>query len=211
MMAENEPQQPRDAFAPVESGDPKEVGNACFVDGQAIADGNAWDIYAIGYSMQAEAGINALLRGNNGDYLVYPILFCYRHYLELRLKQLIIAGAELYDQNLTAPNRHNLIELWDAIYVPILHETWSSDLAHRDFERAGDVIGWFNEFDPSSEAFRYPIGKSGRLLPKSSLGVNLISVREAMAEVTITLDAVSGEILMHLDAARDHRKRYGSP
>ncbi|MDP9181101.1 MAG: hypothetical protein M3O21_05195 [Chloroflexota bacterium] len=94
------------------------------------------------------------------------------------------------------------------IYVPILHETWSSDLAHRDFERAGDVVGWFNEFDPSSKAFRYPIGKSGRLLPKSSLGVSLISVREAMAEVTIALDAVSGE--MHLDAARDDRKRYGS-
>ncbi len=75
MMAENEPQQRRDAFAPVESGGPKEVGNARFVDGRAIADGNAWDIYAIGYSMQAEAGINALLREATGTISFTPFSF----------------------------------------------------------------------------------------------------------------------------------------
>src|SRR5208282_6491263 len=39
-------------------------------------------------------------RGSNGHYLVYPIVFLYRHYVELVLKQLLVMIADLAEEAL---------------------------------------------------------------------------------------------------------------
>lgn len=48
------------------------------------------------------------------DFLVYPIIFCYRHYLELELKTMLAlyGGAVGLESNW---HSHDLVELWSQI------------------------------------------------------------------------------------------------
>src|SRR6266478_1683118 len=56
----------------------------------------SFSVYAIGYKDAADALIERVLEKNFGaDLQIYPIAFLYRHYLELRLKQLLICGGRV--------------------------------------------------------------------------------------------------------------------
>jgi len=55
-----------------------------------------WDAYASGYLEAANLLVEkALETGQRTDTLIYPVAFLYRHYLELRLKEITIQGGEL--------------------------------------------------------------------------------------------------------------------
>src|SRR5947209_3389712 len=74
-------------------------------DGVMLVLGSAsgqWSIYAEGYKALADAGVEHAKRWDM-DIVVYPIIFCYRQYLELRLKELIVTAGALLDQNLVRP------------------------------------------------------------------------------------------------------------
>ncbi|MGB7572016.1 MAG: hypothetical protein WBL87_09700, partial [Methanothrix sp.] len=77
-----------------------------------------WDLYSTGYK---EAG-DLLIENadNHTDFLVYPIVFLYRHCIELRLKQISIEGNKLLktqvftekEMKATLFREHNLDSLW---------------------------------------------------------------------------------------------------
>ncbi len=66
-------------------------------------------------------------RQNHGLHLVYPIVFLYRHSIELILKQCILLGSLTLGEKLAPSARshvnrsHDLTELWND-YVPILRK-----------------------------------------------------------------------------------------
>lgn len=72
--------------------------------------------YTEGYRRAADILINHIDEsGRDQDFLVYPVLFLYRHHLELLIKQIIglaLALAEDPDKHQYKKDDHNLNNLW---------------------------------------------------------------------------------------------------
>src|SRR5665811_2493141 len=59
---------------------------------------DGWTLYATGYREAADLLVRHIeQRGVDQDMLVYPVLFLYRQYLELEIKDLIRQGRRLQD------------------------------------------------------------------------------------------------------------------
>ena len=75
-----------------------------------------WDVYAIGYKMAGDLIVQHMenIEKNN---LVFPIVFLYRHYIELRLKEIINNGYLLLniknDNQIHYMKEHNIDKLWN--------------------------------------------------------------------------------------------------
>jgi len=132
---------------------------------------NDWYSYCTGYRRAATVLVNHITQkhyhSQRRDYSkyweapAYAVIFLYRHYLELRLKELILA----YGGNLSIiSNEHSLLNLWkelrkqDDVQPEVLH---SESL--KDIETAEKIIAQFDEIDRKSQVFRYPIDKAGRV------------------------------------------------
>ena len=119
--------------------------------------------------------------------MVFPIIFLYRQYLDLRLKQIIRDGFRLLDDDREFPKKHELDKLWQ-ICKSIL-EKIEPKASHNDIEAVDEAIGQFCTLDPSSEAFRYPIKKSGeRSLPADLQYINLRNLADVMGKLTNFFD-----------------------
>src|SRR5437867_84859 len=74
--------------------------------------------YAEGYKQAADiitaevTGTEEKFLKSTRDYVVYPVVFLYRHYVELRLKEIILIGRKLYDMSQGLPKHHKIEELW---------------------------------------------------------------------------------------------------
>ncbi len=92
------------------------------------------------FRVAAERLLDAALANNETWEAAYPILFCYRHGLEISLKTLVPG----------APRDHPLMTLWAALQSRIAGKYPADQLAW-----LGDRIGEFEQVDPRSTAFRY--------------------------------------------------------
>lgn len=79
------------------------MGNKLFRDGDdwennsiiRRSTSNQWLFYVEGYRIAAERLVdNVLTTQTERDTLIYPIVFLYRHYIEIQLKEIIIIGSE---------------------------------------------------------------------------------------------------------------------
>lgn len=138
------------------------------------------DAYTHGYRRAAEYLVKcALTNQRDCNALAYPIVFLYRHHIELALKRIIwcvpgILSRELTDQERKHLNSHQLKPLWDDL-EPIFGSickavNWKKPKA-ADLYGAREYIRQLSEVDPSSESFRFWKLKSGA----SSLPANLDS------------------------------------
>lgn len=67
---------------------------------------------ATGFHMGADALVQRVVdKRADQDWLVFPIVFCYRHYLELLLKDIIAAAAALDGETPEGVNGHKLVPL----------------------------------------------------------------------------------------------------
>src|SRR6478609_5485267 len=71
--------------------------------------------YAEGYKIAAQRLIKHVVEtGEDQDFLVYPIIFLYRHHIELLLKSILEQLPYLLDKKLKTNHcSHNLAELWN--------------------------------------------------------------------------------------------------
>ena len=61
---------------------------------------DGWWIYATGYKLGADLLVQYVTETHkNQDRLIYPIVFLYRQYLELRLKELIKNGSTIIEES----------------------------------------------------------------------------------------------------------------
>jgi hypothetical protein len=103
----------------------------------------------------------------DADFLVYPIIFLYRHYVELQLKRLIPMGALLVNKAISEADRkrlleHSLVGLW-ALFEPVLQEAAQGIVAmtHEEIEGLGWYVNELNKFDPRSFSARYALDRDG--------------------------------------------------
>ena len=131
--------------------------------------------------MVKAAGHDKLAR----DTLVFPIIFNYRHYLEISLKYLLATYGPTVG---VEPNwhSHNLATLWGSV-LEMLDMYGTTDPDEAD-PIVGGIILEFAKIDPASYAYRYPVDKQGKLLPVAQSDLHLPTLADVMNAVSGYLD-----------------------
>src|SRR2546426_11026884 len=144
-------------------------GDRLFVDSQdwynnAVLNGQRdnLSLYAVGYKRAGEILAEMVVKSRRDhDSLVFPIVFVYRQYLELRLKQLIRDSRRLLGDSSGFPATHKIAELWK-LCRPLLDQT-GLKTDEQVLEVIEELIAEFAEVDEDSYAFRYPTDKRNNL------------------------------------------------
>jgi hypothetical protein len=93
--------------------------------------------------------------GPHHDTLLFPVLYLYRHCLELKLKELVLLGVriEFFELAKVAENleKHRLCPLWTKAKRLILHSYPKDEEA----QAAEGIINEFHRIDPDGQTLRY--------------------------------------------------------
>jgi hypothetical protein len=130
--------------------------------------GKGWGAYAVGYKEAADSLARRFLKNWQGnDTLTYPMVFLYRQYLELRLKEVIMLGQKLLDEPLDIQKKiigsHSLEDLWKPCreILEILGKSglWPEDSVEQ-LDSVEVLVMEFHGKDPKATNFRYPVTKA---------------------------------------------------
>jgi hypothetical protein len=131
--------------------------------------------------------------------LIYPILFNYRHALELEIKWVLNTYGRFADiQNFE--RNHNLTQLWKACRQVI--EEVGGPSQDGSLEAVEHIVLEFHALDPASFAFRYSTDKKGKPVPLPQ-SVDLKNIRDVMEGVENFFQGVDGQ-LDHNSSAIDY-------
>lgn len=124
--------------------------------------------------MQATAEGNASV-----DLAVYPIIYNFRHAIELGLKYLADLLPSIWDETLAYKPTHKLLDVWQLVrpYLlrdPAFNDSSSPILSVDEF--LADII----EFDPDAEVFRFPKDRGGNLYLQDVAYINIAILGEAL-------------------------------
>ena len=155
--------------------------------------------YTEGYRRAADILINHIDEsGRDQDFLVYPVLFLYRHHLELLIKQIIglaLALAEDPDKHQYKKDDHNLNNLWPVAQKLILEV----DDSYRpsDFRLVKEVVKALHQADERATDFRYARRNDGT---RSLEGIHYVN--------TLNRPGFPGECFICELRLPDHRFRW---
>ncbi|EWH01485.1 hypothetical protein [Halomonas sp. BC04] len=146
------------------------------------------ELYIVGYKEAGDSLVNSVAdRSGSADSLIFPIVFLYRHYIELRLKSLLHDGNRLLDIEHKQKSEHQLSKLWSKVR-DILVELWP-DGSKDDLVAFDSLINQFEKVDPRSTTFRYPKDFDGNnSLQMDSPRVNLRNLKEVVGAMAIILE-----------------------
>lgn len=172
------------------------------------SDSDKWDFYIEGYKRAAEILAEQVqVERFSLDYLVYPILFLYRQYLELEMKYLIRNGGQLLGEDTAFPKDHDISGLW-VLCRQILTRIWP-DGSENDLEEVGRLIKEFSRTDSRSMAFRYPEDKKGNFFLGSISHINIRNVKEIMARLARLLGGSQLGVTELLAVKKESAAEYG--
>ncbi len=167
-------------------------------------------IYALAYRDAADMLV-AAIKGRKwySDVDACPIVFLYRHSIELYLKAIILWGAglvrlqsgeEINTDNLFAT--HKFGDLLPPVKRIFKEAGWLGDncadanageAKFGTFEEIEKLITAFEEIDPKSFSFRYPVDNKGEANLPEHFHFNVIALGEETSEMLKALDgAVTG-------------------
>ena len=178
--------------------------------------------YSEGYRMAARQLAEGVCkegeRGCYQDYLVYPIVFLYRHNVELVLKRLLVMIADLADEDLDHKSskdleKHCLDQLWANVKRFLekdeIRAGCSLTLEAQDREGIDSYLQQLSVVDPDSQAFRYPRNKRGeRLLPEALKSINIAVFSDHMERLCSFLDNLDSYLDSLLEIGSDMRAEY---
>jgi hypothetical protein len=152
--------------------------------------------YAEGYRLAGRIVADHVIQNRwDADFLVYPIVFLYRHNVELQLKRLIPTGAALTDTALDEidtqllQQSHDLSRLW-AVFEPILRETSQGvGVTGVEIEAIASYVRQLHKIDQGSYSFRYMATKAGTpSIDRQKLPhINIGELAECMEKLTAYL------------------------
>jgi len=156
-----------------------------------MEDQSGWPlgVYAEAYHRAAETLTRSLLRirwpSLRRDAAIIPILFLWRHHLEISFKAIIANIADHEEKpKPSIESTHDLTLLW-SLAKKGLEELVLDD---EEIKRIGRVVRSFSGFDPDSQAFRYPKRRGGQ---RAAPGLHLVDARKlnrVMTQVASTLE-----------------------
>jgi hypothetical protein len=164
--------------------------------------------YAEGYQIGAIKLIDCLdMTRNDKDFLVYPIVFLIRHYVELRLKEIIQGLNYCIDNSKDFPTGHNIDFLWKDFKKK--YSEIGENTNDENFKSMDSIIYELHTFDPISMSFRYPVDKEGNKTQKLDY-INVLNLRETFIKVTFFMDGVAMQIGHYVDITPDlYQENYG--
>lgn len=122
--------------------------------------------------------------------LVYPIVFCYRHYLELTLKAALQHYGSLGELT-SAWAHHKLEDLWRD-YRTLLCAVGGDSSEDKATDAVEQCVAEFAKIDPTSDAFRYPTNRRGQPFTADIEMLDLASLRDTMDAIENYFVAVEG-------------------
>lgn len=125
--------------------------------------------------------------------LIYPIVFCYRHSLELTVKAILEEYGEPSD------NHHKLEVLW-IDFRKLLCRFHLEHAAQDDISAVEVCIAEFAKIDPLSQTFRYPTSKKGQPFEIDHEYIDLLHLRCTMQAIANYFDGVGTYIHELLNA-----------
>lgn len=139
------------------------------------------------------------------DVLVYPIIFCYRHHLELRMKEIIKLGRNLLDGKGDYDDNHQLTVLWRDCRTIVLR-VWAENEAPGELPLIDHFITELDRADSKSDGFRYweSTKRSGRTPNLEGIGhINIRHFRDCMKAMTDFLGSAALGISVYLEQSRE--------
>lgn len=132
-----------------------------------------------GYKLAADLLVEqAEAQGSRRRKLVYPIVFCYRRYLELTLKAVLQHYGPLGDLT-SSWTHHSLEDLWRD-YRSLLRAVDGGNSEDQGTGAVEQCVAEFAKIDPASDAFRYPTRRRGQPFGTELVMLDLISLRDTM-------------------------------
>jgi hypothetical protein len=183
-------------FEPLFKADSDYQNNACL---NYVHD--ATPAYIAGYKIAADKLVN------NMDYRldsqVYPIVFLYRHHVEISLKGIIEAGNFLLDTKCKT-GIHKLSSLWVEV-KRIAKEIWNKEFPEKDFVFIDHIIQEFEIYDARSTAFRYAKTKDGKNPNPDLFHINVRHLRDMIEKFNEVLLPIDCRISFYLDHVEEFR------
>jgi hypothetical protein len=136
--------------------------------------------------------------------MIYPILFCYRHALEMAMKWIIGAYGHRFEMSPTELD-HNLWHLWQACRE--MFNQIDDESAARSTSTVEKLLKEFHDLDTRAEAFRYPMKKDGTPIPLPDVDIDLINLKQVMEGLENFFNGADG-YLDSLCSARDEMEYY---
>jgi hypothetical protein len=150
----------------------------------------------------------ALSDSTKRDFVIYPILFLYRQFLELGLKEVVIYAQELSDEEeVKRRDHHRLQDLWSEFERLMTKVSDGSVNDHVAVIR--NAVQQFASLDPTSQLFRYPENKDGTSVSYPLARVNLPTLRAEMRNAGIAMEMVSGGLSALVDQRREFLGEMG--
>lgn len=147
-------------------------------------------VFAKGYFMAAKKLCEYLLSKNSfSDYEAYPVIFLYRHSLELYLKNVIYKSATLsfYKQIKDLESRlfniHDLVKLAEIVAALFQKLFPQNNELKNIIENVRVISIEFSSLDANSYAYRYPIDREGNPSTKRNQRVNLNAIYNSLNEI----------------------------
>lgn len=167
-------------------------------------------LYISGYEKATELLVKEVLKSNsNIDTLIYPIMFSYRHYLELCFKELSwlckqvikdkpsfiikVKGEkkfEKYDNNV-----HGLSPCWQSVLNDL--RIIDGDLPKSTVSQINKTVDEFQKLDPNGQSFRYPENRDWvntldgqRFINLNSVANNFSETRDRVNQLLIWVDSL---------------------
>ena len=151
-------------------------------------------VAATGYKDGADALVERLSETGRNDALIFPIVFCYRQYLELKLKAvgqiLRVLSAENFRKI------HDLNKLWEPVREALAAKLDPSETGPLDAVAA--CIAEMNSIHPGSVAFGYPEFED---VLRVGHQIDLANLMSVMMRVAAFLDAAEDAVESSGDSA----------
>jgi hypothetical protein len=164
--------------------------------------GGGWLLYAFGYRNAAEALVARVAEDRGeADALVYPIVFCFRQYLELLLKDTLREARRYHGIDDSFDHQHSLLHHWRPLR-PLLEERWPGHPGPLD--AVEDNLTQIDAVDRGSFAFRYAITTRGdQSLPGELQRINLRNLKEVVERIGTFLESCGGAMRYEQEAAEE--------
>jgi hypothetical protein len=178
-----------------------------------------WSVYANGYKEAANLICEQIIdKRVLGKYsMIYPVMFLYRHYLELQLKNIIsltdnavsllLAINDSNDEIKSFEANHNLLALYKNCLDKLKNFSKKADedidYEGQEFIELRKIIQEFEEHDRSSQSFRYPIDRNNNFNLQEVDYVNIKNVYKIINKSTEILDGIESWLEEKIDLIKD--------
>ena len=149
--------------------------------------------YIYGYKKAADSLVERIIKDRAEiDYLIYPVVFLYRHHIELQLKNLLELNVRLHESEEKVPATHKIKNLWPRVkgyYRKINNSNNQEEIKFVD-----RIMDELCTIDPESMSFRYSKMKDGKLPNENLKRINVEVFSSVVGKVSDVLETFEYEL-----------------